>query len=582
MSYKEKYKLWTTSDFFDEETKKELLAIADDEKEIESRFFADLEFGTGGLRGIIGAGTNRINKYTIRKATQGLARSILKYGKEFAEKGVVIAYDSRRLSKEFAIEAALTLNANGIKAYVFDDIRPTPLLSYTVRHLKAAAGIVITASHNPKEYNGYKVYWEDGGQLPPKHSDRVLADIATVIDIAGIEIADYDESIKNGMLTIIGKEIDDAYIESLKTLTINTEEVKDVADSLKIIYTPLHGTGNKLVRRILKETGFNNVKVVPEQEKPDSDFPTVESPNPEEKSAFKLAIEMAKKHGADLILGTDPDADRVGVVVKDDKGEYIVLEGNQTGVILTEYVLSQKKAKGLMPENPYCISTIVSTNLTEVISKNYGVEYIEVYTGFKFFGEKMHELDDKGLKNFITGFEESYGYLVGNYVRDKDAVVTCMMIAEMAAYYKKQGKTLYDAVQEVYEKYGYFSEKTIAFTLKGLDGLRKIQNTMKTIRENKPSSFGDIKVKALRDFQELKRYDFENNSVGDVSGFTYKSNVLYYEVNDRDWFCFRPSGTEPKLKVYFGVSRNTQKEAEAARDKLINNVMDYLKPMLEE
>ncbi len=578
MGYMEKYQEWIDNPFFDEETRKELIAIKDDEKEIESRFYKDLEFGTAGLRGVIGAGTNRMNKYTVRKATQGLAISILKTGRDFADKGVVIAYDSRHMSKEFAFEAALTLIANGIKAYVFDELRPTPELSFAVRYLKTAAGIVITASHNPKQYNGYKVYWDDGGQLPPKDSDRVLADIASVKDIAGIEIADYDESIDNGMLKIIGKEIDDAYINSLKTLSVNVDELKETAKGMKIVYTPFHGAGYKLVTRVLDETGFKNVISVPEQVAPDGEFPTVVSPNPEEKAAFKLAIELSEKVEADLTLGTDPDSDRVGVVVKNENGEYFVLEGNQTGLLLVDYILSQRTAKGTMPKNPYCISTIVSSNLTEVICKHFGVEYMNVLTGFKFFGEKIHMYDDNGLKNYIAGFEESYGYLIGTFVRDKDAVVACMMIAEMAAFYKEKGMTLYDALQALYEKYGFFCERTIAFTLTGLEGVKIIKNAMNTLRENPPARFGNIDVAALRDYKTCKRKDLKTGEITDID--SYRSDVLYFEINDTDWFCIRPSGTEPKIKVYLGVARASKTEAEAAREELVKNVISVIDPLL--
>jgi len=578
MGYIEKYNEWIDNPFFDEDTRNELLRIKNDEKEIESRFHKDLEFGTAGLRGIIGAGTDRMNKYTVRKATQGLAVSILNTGKEFAEKGVVIAYDSRYMSKEFAFEAALTLIANGIKAYVFEELRPTPELSFAVRYLKTAAGIVVTASHNPKQYNGYKVYWDDGGQLPPKDSDRVLADIAAVKDIAGIEIADYDESIKNGMLKIVGKEIDDAYISSMKTLSININELQDTAKDLKIVYTPFHGAGQELVTRVLAETGFANVTCVEEQVAPDPEFPTVVSPNPEDKAAFELAIKLAEKIDADLVLGTDPDSDRVGVVVKNENEEYFVLEGNQTGLLLADYILSQRTEKGLMPSNPYCISTIVSSNLTEVICKRFNVEYMDVLTGFKFFGEKIHMYDDNGLKNYIMGFEESYGYLIGNFVRDKDAVVACMMIAEMTAFYKKQGMSLYDALQALYEKYGFFFEKTIAFTLTGLEGVKTINNAMNVLRENPPSKFGDINVTACLDYKTLKRKDLKTGNITEIDCYT--SNVLYFEAGKTDWFCIRPSGTEPKIKVYMGVARDTKEESEVARDKLIENVIGVINPLL--
>ena len=578
MGYIEKYNEWLNNPFFDEDTKRELLDIKDDEKEIESRFHRDLEFGTAGLRGIIGAGTDRMNKYTVRKATQGLAISILNSGKEFADKGVVIAYDSRHMSTEFAFEAALTLIANGIKTYVFEELSPTPELSFAVRYLGTAAGIVVTASHNPKQYNGYKVYWDDGGQLPPKDSDRVLADIASVTDIAGINIADYDESIKNGMLKIIGTELHDAYIKALKTLSINIDELQDVAKDLKIVYTPFHGAGYKLVTRILKENGFENVIPVKEQVEPDPDFSTVEYPNPEDKAAFKLAIELAEKTDADLTMGTDPDSDRVGVVIKNDKGEYIVLEGNQTGLLLVEYILSERSAKGLLPENPYCISTIVSSNLTEVICHKFGVEYMNVLTGFKFFGEKIHMYDDNGLKNCVMGFEESYGYLIGTFVRDKDAVVTCMMIAEMAAFYKKHGMTLFDALNALYEKYGFHFEQTIPYTLAGLDGSKKIIDTMTTLRNNPPVKFGTADVAVFSDYETLKRKDLRSGEVTDID--CHKSNVLYFETANGDWFCIRPSGTEPKIKVYLGAARSTKEEAEAVRDELASNVMGVINPLL--
>ena len=570
MNYMQKYQEWLNDPFFDEDIKQELLSIKDDEQEIESRFFKDLEFGTAGLRGMIGAGTDRMNKYTVRKATQGLAISILKAGEDFAGKGVAIAYDCRHMSREFAFEAALTLVANGIKAYIFNEIKPTPLLSFTIRHLKTAAGIVITASHNPKQYNGLKVYWDDGGQLPPKHSDRVLADIASVKNIAGIQIASFEESIKNGMLMILDDTVENAYMEAAKTLLINIDELKDTAKDLKIVYTPFHGAGFKPVNRILSEIGFKNVTTVPEQAQPDPNFSTVEYPNPEEKEGFKLAIELSEKIDADLTIGTDPDADRTGVVVKNECGEYYVLEGNQVGLLIVDYILSERTKKGTMPDEPYCISTYVSSNLTKVICDYYGVEYMNVLTGFKFFGEIIHKYDDKGLKNYVVGFEESIGYCIGNFVRDKDAVSACMILAEMAAFYKEQGMTLHDAMNALYEKYGYFLEKTIAITLTGLEGKKKIDEIMCKLRTNPPQSIGEFKVIAFSDFKTLKRKESITGKISDID--CHKSDVLYFELGENDWFCVRPSGTEPKIKIYLGVARDNKQEAEEARKKLIGDI----------
>lgn len=477
------YKFWVENDYFDTETKEELLSIKDNPKEIEERFYTDLEFGTGGLRGIIGAGTNRMNIYTVRKASQGLADYINSMGMQ--DRGIAIAYDSRYKSPEFALEAAKVFAGNGIKAFLFDELRPTPELSFAVRHLNAAAGVVVTASHNPKEYNGYKVYGEDGGQLPVEASNKVISYINKIEDITKIKIMEKEEAIEKGLLKIIGKEIDDVYISKLKTLSVNPETAKEIGSTFKIVYTPLHGAGNKPVRRILDEMGFKNVLVVKEQELPDSEFSTVKSPNPEEREAFKLAIELAEKEDVDLIIGTDPDCDRVGVVVRNKEGEYVALTGNQTGCLLLEYILSQKKQRGELPANGFVVKTIVTTELARAIAEAYNVELVEVLTGFKFIGEKIKQLDEFGDKKYLFGFEESYGYLAGTFARDKDAVVASMLIAEMAAYYKSRGLTLYEGLIEILDKYGYTLEGITSFTLKGKDGVEKIKSALKSLEKTR-------------------------------------------------------------------------------------------------
>jgi len=574
----EKYRFWLENDYFDNDIKKELLEIKDNPKEIEERFYKNLEFGTGGLRGIIGAGTNRINRYTVRKASQGLANYIAKKGTAAMERGIVIAHDSRRMSPDFALEAAMVFAGNGIKVYLFDELRPTPELSFAVRFLNAAAGVVVTASHNPKEYNGYKVYGEDGAQMSIEGSNAVLDEINKIDDITTINLMNKEEAVSKGLINIIGQEIDDEYISRLKTLSINSDLIKGVADTFKIVYTPLNGTGNKPVRRILKETGFKHVLVVKEQELPDTEFTTLKSPNPEEKSAFALAIELAKKEDVDLIIGTDPDCDRVGVVVRNAEGEYIILTGNQIGSLLMEYILSQKKAKGELPSNGFVVKTIVTTELTRVIANYYNVELVEVLTGFKFIGEKIKELDEFGDKKYLFGFEESYGYLAGTFARDKDGVVASMLIAEMAAYYKSRNMSLYEGLQELYKKYGYYIEEVTSFNLEGKAGVERIEYTMNKLREDRPAHFNDSKVSAVRDYYTGKRKDLLNGSEQLLS--LPQSNVLYYEMTDGSWFCVRPSGTEPKIKVYFGVSENSREKAENRLEKLKGDVLEVIKSHL--
>lgn len=573
-----KYRSWMENEYFDSSTRNELKGIKDNTSEIEERFYKDLEFGTGGLRGIIGAGTNRMNIYTVRKASQGLADYVLKNAGRINGNGIVVAYDSRHMSPEFALEAALTFAGNGIKTWLFDELRPTPELSFAVRHLKAAAGIVVTASHNPRQYNGYKVYGEDGAQLSLDGSEAVLAEIEKIDDITSIRPIDKSEAVKEGLLQIIGTEIDDAYIKNLRTLSVNSEAAAAVANNFKIIYTPLHGAGNKPVRRILAESGFKQVLVVKEQELPDPDFSTVKFPNPEERDAFKLAIELALKENADFIIGTDPDCDRVGVAARNSKGEYVVLTGNQTGCLLMEYILSQKKSQNILPANGFTVKTIVTSELGRAISRNYGIELVEVLTGFKFIGEKIKELDEFGDKKYLFGFEESYGYLAGTAVRDKDGVVACMLICEMAAYYKNRGMSLYEGLEELFKKYGYFIDGITSFTLEGKEGIEKIQNAMENLRTDRPQRFGNCEVAAIRDYLAKERLEI---AAGSQSALDLpQSNVLYYEMKDGSWFCIRPSGTEPKIKIYYGVSEASYEMAEKKLDQLKESVIGVIKAYL--
>jgi len=573
MNYLEEYKKWIDSRFIDAETKNELKAIENNDKEIEDRFYKNLEFGTAGLRGIIGAGTNRMNKYTVSKATQGLANFIIKENGQ--NKGVAIAYDSRNMSKEFSEIAANCLNANGIKTYVFEELRPVPELSYAVRKLNCIAGIMITASHNPPKYNGYKVYWDDGAQIVAPKDKEIIKEVNNVEKYEEAKTMNKQEAVKLGLYNIIGKEIDDSYINELKKLILNPDKIKE-QQNLKIVYTPLHGTGNKPVQRILNEIGFKNIFVVPEQEKPDGRFPTVDYPNPEDKKAFKLALELAKNEDADIVLATDPDADRLGVYAKDNKsGEYMQFTGNMSGMLIAEYILSQKKEKGILPQNSALITTIVSTNLAKAISKEYNLKLFEVLTGFKFIGEKMKIFDETKEYSYQFGFEESYGCLVGTHARDKDAVVAVMMLCEAAAFYKSQGINLWEQMINIYEKYGYYLEDTVSITLEGSDGAEKIKQILNNLRENPKKELGKYKVLEFRDYQEEKVINMNTNEVSKTD--LPKSNVLYYELEKEAWCCVRPSGTEPKIKFYIGVKEYSIYEAEKSLDKLREKIFKYTK-----
>ena len=573
MNYKEEYQKWCTDSYFDEATKAELKAIEGDENEIQDRFYRQLEFGTGGLRGVIGAGTNRMNIYTVRQATQGLANYITSQNGQ--EKGVAIAYDSRIMSPEFADEAALCLNANGIKAYVFESLRPTPELSFAVRELACIAGIVITASHNPREYNGYKVYWEDGAQITPPHDKNILAEVAKVTSFDQVKTMDKEAAKTAGLYQVIGSEIDDKYMEQLKKQSIHPEIIKAVAKEIKIVYTPLHGTGNLPVRRVLKELGFENVYVVPEQELPDGNFPTVSYPNPESPKAFELALALAKKVDADIVLATDPDADRLGVYAKDTKtGKYVSFTGNMSGMLIAEYILRERKANGTLPANGALVETIVTTDMAKVIAKAYGVKLIEVLTGFKFIGEQIKFFEQTGSNNYVFGLEESYGCLAGTHARDKDAVVAVMCLCEVAAYCKKHNMTLWDMMVSMYEKYGYYKETQYTITMKGIDGARQIAEIMDKLRKNPPKAFGDLKVEKFRDYLNDVVIDMESGEKT-TTGLP-KSNVLYFELPDNAWCCARPSGTEPKIKFYMGVKGTSLEDAKAKVEKLTEDVKAVL------
>lgn len=578
MNYQEQYQAWLTNPYFDEETKAELKAIANDDKEIKERFYKDLEFGTAGLRGVIGAGTNRMNIYTVRKATQGLANYIMQKG--FASKGVAIAYDSRRMSPEFANEAALCLAANGIKAYIFESLRPTPELSYAVRKLECIAGINITASHNPPEYNGYKVYWEDGAQITPPHDKGIMDEVQKVTDYNTVKTMDVEAAKAAGLYEVIGAEIDDAYIEELKKQVIHWDAIKEVSKDLKIVYSPLHGTGNIPARRVLKELGFENVYVVKEQELPDGEFPTVSYPNPESEEAFELGLKLAKEVDADLVLATDPDADRLGVYVKDSKsGDYKVLTGNMSGCLLEEYELSQRQAvNGKLPEDGAVISTIVTSNMAGTIAKSYGLRFIEVLTGFKFIGQQILGFEQSGVGTYLFGFEESYGCLIGTHARDKDAIVATMALCEAAAYYKTQGKTLWDAMIDMYEKYGYYKDDIQSITLKGIEGLAKIQEILETLRNEPPVEIAGYKVLKARDYKADTIKDLATGEVT-TTGLP-SSNVLYYDLTDDAWLCVRPSGTEPKVKFYYGVKGASLEDADSKSAAFGKEVLAMIDKML--
>ncbi|MCI5822380.1 MAG: phospho-sugar mutase [Pararoseburia sp.] len=572
MSYREVYEQWCKNPYFDEDTRKELLDLEGNETEIEDRFYRNLEFGTGGLRGVIGAGTNRMNIYTVRQATQGLANYIISQNGQ--DKGVAIAYDSRIMSPEFSDEAALCLNANGIKTYRFTSLRPTPELSFALRELGCIAGIVVTASHNPREYNGYKVYWEDGAQVTPPHDTNIMDEVAKVTSFDMVKTMDKDTAVAAGLYHEIGEEIDDKYMVELKKQSIHPEIIKEMAQDITIVYTPLHGTGNIPVRRVLKELGFEKVYVVKEQELPDGNFPTVSYPNPESPKAFELALKLAKEVDADIVLATDPDADRLGVYCKDTKtGEYVSFTGNMSGMLIAEYILSERKATGTMPENPAMVESIVTTDMAKAIAAAYDVELIEVLTGFKFIGEQIRLFEENHNHNYVFGLEESYGCLTGTYARDKDACVAVMMLCEVASWYKKQGKTLWDAMIEMYEKYGYYKEGQEPIELKGKDGAEKIQQLMSGARESFPETMGEYKVLAVRDYMTDTRKDMVTGEVGSTG--LPKSNVIYYELDNQSWCCVRPSGTEPKIKFYFGVKGDSFQDAEDKYEGLKKAMLSY-------
>lgn len=577
MDYQKRYREWLKNDYFDADTKAELTAIKENDNEIKERFYKDLEFGTAGLRGVIGAGTNRMNIYTVRKATQGLANYILKNGAQ--SRGVAIAYDSRRMSPEFADESALCLAANGIKAYVFESLRPTPELSFAVRKLNCIAGINITASHNPPEYNGYKVYWEDGAQITPPHDTGIMAEVEAVTDYATVKTMSLEAAKEAGLYEVIGEAVDDAYMEELKKQVIHQDAIDQMNKDLKIVYSPLHGTGNIPVRRILKELGFENVYVVKEQELPDGNFPTVSYPNPEAKEAFELGLKLAKDVDADLVLATDPDADRLGVYVKDTKsGEYKVLTGNMSGCLLADYEISQTKAVKGLPKDGCLIKSIVTSNMAKAIAESYGVKLIDVLTGFKFIGQQILEFEKTGIGTYLFGFEESYGCLIGTYARDKDAIVATMALCEAAAYYKTLGKTLWDAMIDMYEKYGYYKDDIQSITLKGIEGLEKIQNILETLRKEPPAEIGGYGVQRARDYKAGTIKDLRTGETSDTG--LPASNVLYYELENDAWVCVRPSGTEPKVKFYYGIKGNSLENADEISAKMGASVLEMIEKML--
>lgn len=574
MNWKQEFSRWLSYAELDAELKEQLENMKQDEKKIEDSFYKNLEFGTGGMRGELGAGTNRLNVYTVRKATQGLAKFIEKLGEEAKKRGVVVAYDSRHKSPEFAMEVAATLGAHGITTYVFESLRPTPVLSFAVRHLHTVSGIVLTASHNPPEYNGYKVYGEDGGQLPPKEADELISYVNAVEDELTVEVADVEQLKADGLLHIIGQEVDDAYAAELNNVIINKEMVQKVGKDLKIVFTPLHGTSNISVRRGLEEVGFTDVTVVKEQELPDPNFSTVKSPNPEEHAAFEYAIRDGEKIGADVLIATDPDADRLGVAVRNHDGEFQVLTGNQTGALMLDYLLSQKKENGTLPENGVVLKTIVTSEIGRTIAKAYGLDTVDTLTGFKFIGEKIKQYEESGQYEFQFGYEESYGYLIRPFCRDKDAVQSVLFACEVAAYYKSQGKTLYDGLLEVFEKYGFFREDLVSLTLKGKDGAEQIQEMMATFRENPPKEVAGLTVVAVEDYKASIITSLQDGHKEEIH--LPKSNVLKYQLEDGSWFCLRPSGTEPKIKFYFGVQDNSLQNSEQKLITIKEDIMNRL------
>lgn len=574
MDYLKEYKKWCESSEFDEETKKELLEIRNDEKEIEDRFYKELEFGTAGLRGVIGAGTNRMNKYTVGKATQGLANYILEQGTQ--DKGVAISYDSRKMSKEFSMQTALILNANGIKTYLFENLRPVPELSFAVRELGCTAGVMITASHNPPKYNGYKAYWNDGAQIIAPRDKEIIEKVNAITSYNEIKTITREEAEQKGLFHIVGTEMDDKYLDVLKSKVLNPEIVKKQGKDLKVVYTPLHGTGNTIAERLLKEIGLANVYVVQEQKDPDGNFPTVDYPNPEDPKAFKLALELAKKVDADVVLATDPDADRLGIFAKDTKtGEYMGYTGNMSALLIAEYRISQMKEKGILPKDGMFITTIVSSELAKAISKYYNLDCKETLTGFKNIGKVMREAEETKSNTYVFGYEESYGCLIGDYARDKDGIGAVMALCEAACYYKEQGKTLWDAMQEIYEKYGYYKEAQVSIVLEGADGAKKIQEMMTNMRSNLVEKIGDYKVLTFKDIKEDIVKNMETGEITKTGLPT--SNVLYYALEDDAWCCVRPSGTEPKIKLYMGVKGTSNEDAEQKLEELKQAMVEIVK-----
>lgn len=574
MDAKQRYEMWLGSDQVDDVTKQELVNIKDNEAEIEDRFYTNLEFGTGGLRGVMGAGTNRMNIYTVRMATQGIANYLAKIG--ISEPSAAIAFDNRNNASLYALETALCLCANGVKVYLFDALRPTPELSFAVRHLHCNIGVNITASHNPKEYNGYKVYWDDGSQIVAPRDKDIIAKVRAISDFKEIKTISKEEAVNKGLFNVVGTEMDDKYINTLKSLVLNPEIVREEGKKLKIVYTPLHGTGNTVTSRLLKELGFENVYVVPEQEKPDGNFPTVDYPNPEDKKAFKLALELAKKVDADVVLANDPDADRLGIYAKDTKtGEYMTYTGNMSALLIAEYRISQMKEKGLLPADGMFITTIVSSELAKAIAKNYGLECIEVLTGFKNIGAVIKKAEEKKDKTYVFGFEESYGCLIGDYARDKDGISAVMSLCEAAAYYKSKGMTLWDQMMKIYEKYGFYKEDQVSIVLEGADGAEKIKSMMTNMRNNLPEKIGKYKV---IEFKDVELDEIKNLVTGEQrkTGLP-KSNVLYYELENNAWCCVRPSGTEPKIKLYMGVKADSMESAEKDLEELKDAMVRLVK-----
>lgn len=578
MNWKEIAEKWLNFDGLDQQLKDHLNKVKNDEKAMEELFYKNLEFGTGGMRGEIGPGTNRMNIYTVRKASFGLAQYLLSKGEESAKRGVVISYDPRYKSSEFALEVAKTVGKLGIKAYLFKELRPTPELSFAVRHFGAAAGVMVTASHNPPEYNGYKVYGDDGGQLPPKEADELISYVNQVENELSLEVADEADLLENGLLQYIGEEVDDIYLDYVQKIQLNREVIEKVKNDFKIVFTPLHGTANKLIQKGLKMFGFQNVTVVKEQEHPDPNFSTVQSPNPEEHAAFELAIQYGKEINADILLGTDPDSDRLGVAVKNNQGEYIVLTGNQTGAIMLHYLLSQKKEKGILPENGIVLKTIVTSEIGRAIAESFGLKTLDTLTGFKFIGEKIKEYKQTGEYKFQFGYEESYGYLIGDFVRDKDAIQAALFVTEVAAYYKAQEKSLYDALLEIFEEYGYFKESLESLTLKGKDGAEQIAKILEDFRENPPKEVAGKTIVAVEDYKTSIRKEFSNGKLSPIS--LPKSNVLKYFLEDGSWFCVRPSGTEPKCKFYFSVVGQSLKDSEEKVNRLQTAVMEKVRGMV--